>query len=522
MSLVGSLEDLGLGEILQIMGLSGKSGVLRVRSPQGEGRILFEGGLVRGAHLAGRASDLHELLRETRTLPAEELDDLVARARGEGIPLEKLLVGAGLLDADALETLRRRQVETVLSGMFRWVAGEFTFEVGGGGPDGDLLLLAGLNAQFLALECARRNDEEDAVGGPSPEDLDQRVPETPEVAPDGSEREVTSRAAVPRAVIVIDGHRAVLEWAKRVLHAGHERIHVFQRPEHGIARIRQYLSRGELPVVIVAEDSPADPVSGAPDGRALVERLRVQAPRMPMILLCPAGFAPVGFTAATLAERPDATWLADPAAADRCAELAEHLCRAAEEATSQAEGGVGEPLPQAARRRLASAAARLRKAPAGGDVLRQVLDFAAEDFHRVALFRIQDEQAVGLAQAGLPAAGGPDDPGLRQVRLPLDAVPWFRAALEVRAGVRRGPQGEGDRRLAACIGEVVAPQAYLAPIESAGRIVALLYADNLPTGEPLADTRALEALLAEVGRALDAVRPGRPPASERSGMTSAP
>ena len=43
MSLVGSLEDLGLGDILQIIHLSRKSGTLWIRSAAGEGQIVFGG-----------------------------------------------------------------------------------------------------------------------------------------------------------------------------------------------------------------------------------------------------------------------------------------------------------------------------------------------------------------------------------------------------------------------------------------------------------------------------------------------
>ena len=61
MSLVGSLEDLGLGDILQIISLSGKSGVLLLRSDRGEGRFIFRKGLIRGASFAGGPKDLREL-----------------------------------------------------------------------------------------------------------------------------------------------------------------------------------------------------------------------------------------------------------------------------------------------------------------------------------------------------------------------------------------------------------------------------------------------------------------------------
>ena len=46
MSLVGNLEDLGLGEILQIVSLSRKSGVLELKSLDREGRVVFRDGEV--------------------------------------------------------------------------------------------------------------------------------------------------------------------------------------------------------------------------------------------------------------------------------------------------------------------------------------------------------------------------------------------------------------------------------------------------------------------------------------------
>ena len=54
MSLVGSLEDLGLADILQIVSLARKSGRLLLRSDDGEGWIALQDGLVRGAAVKGQ------------------------------------------------------------------------------------------------------------------------------------------------------------------------------------------------------------------------------------------------------------------------------------------------------------------------------------------------------------------------------------------------------------------------------------------------------------------------------------
>ncbi|HSJ98387.1 MAG TPA: DUF4388 domain-containing protein, partial [Myxococcota bacterium] len=81
MSLVGSLEDLGLGEILQIVSLSGKSGVLWIRSRHGEGHVVFSRGLIRGAFVKDGVKDLRDLVAAAGVLPAPQLDALDRTAR---------------------------------------------------------------------------------------------------------------------------------------------------------------------------------------------------------------------------------------------------------------------------------------------------------------------------------------------------------------------------------------------------------------------------------------------------------
>jgi hypothetical protein len=53
------------------------------------------------------------------------------------------------------------------------------------------------------------------------------------------------------------------------------------------------------------------------------------------------------------------------------------------------------------------------------------------------------------------------------------------------------------------LGDRPPAEAYVAPIESGGQVVAVLYADNLPGDAPLGDTSALEVVLHHAGLALD-------------------
>jgi hypothetical protein len=649
MSLVGSLEDLGLGEILQIVSLSGKSGVLWIRSRHGEGHVVFSRGLIRGAFVKDGPRDLRDLVAAAGGLPAEQLNALERAARDEGAPLEAILCARTSLDAGCIDELRGRHVEETVLRMFGWLSGEFSFEIRDE-PRGvdiaeELLLRTGLNAQFLALEGTRIRDEgggeELPIGGnaveprspaaeddetsfadvaeddaeiaaelvelaeeelvaealpaepgddaplalaaaaPSPvavtpieaELLDEapepsrdprahdapvlegpaemqitvlelvdgevRGDELPAVlgeaeSPATGDEEPTLGAGVapattspataaarrgaasplaggPVPVVVVDRELAVLEWVKRALAPLPVRAHIFQRSEQAITRIRQYVARGELPLVLLTAGTPPDPVSGARDWSEIAARLRAQVPTLPLVLLAapdtPVMPANERAIPDALASRPDLTTLSDERARERRETLAAELRGALERAHVKAAPRGPAPAPREepgdALRGLREVSARLRDPSSRGDVLRLLLEYASRTFERVAIFAVRDGEAFGVAQVGLPGAGGPDDVDLRRIHFPADDTAWFRKVLEARAPVRATPGDDGDRDLASRLGHGVPPEVYVAPIESGERIAAVLYADNLASRRPLGDTSALEVVLHEAGLALE-------------------
>ena len=631
MSLVGSLEDLGLGEIMQIVSLSGKSGVLWIRSNHGEGHVLFRRGLIRGAFVKDGPRDLRDLVASAGVLPSEQVAAFDEAARAEGVPLEALLCARTSLDAGCIDELRGRHVEATVLRMFGWPSGEFSFEIrdepGGGDIAESLLLRTGLNAQFLALEGTRMRDEggveaseiggASAVGADDDEtsfagvDVDEAADapflgsasngvETsavldaelePDVADDAevqlvataadedvgaeleavataslagsldagvgdieeppalqasvldlvddevdgdelptllpaateneaetdpADEEATSTAASPAgagplAVVVVDRELAVLEWVKRALAPLPVRAHIFQRSEQAIARIRQYLVRGEVPLVLLTTATPPDPVSGAQGWAEIAARLRAQVPSLPLVLLAApeVTVSPVNERAIpdSLSPRPDLTMLSDERARERRETLAVELRGALERAHAKAapRGPVESPRQESADalRNLREVSARLRDPASRGDVLRLLLEYAGSAFDRVAIFAVREGEAFGVAQVGLPSAGGPDDEDLRKIRFPSDEPAWCRNVLSRRAPLRAVLEDDGDRDLASRLGNATPSEIYAAPIESGERIAAVLYADNLASRRPLCDTSALEVVLHEAGLALE-------------------
>jgi hypothetical protein len=682
MSLVGSLEDLGLGDILQIVSLSRKSGRLLLRSEEGEGRIVFRDGLVRAAFVKGEAEDLRALLLAGGFITEEEFDRAAETAEAHGDPVADVLARAPNFSKERLDSLRREQVERSVFRMFGWKTGEFSFEIRDRIDDRDLELLlpTGINSQYLTMEATRLGDEgekdgdddiefgtiddsaegeaaaapdpdvasdsaeeppepESEVGAPvvapeagrsrvaealaqaavrrvdspaefedstledsiseppvepalaraddsvsqalpggsapfagappepevalvaepevagfsEPEDAEIAEPEIVDVGEDEvgdaaepeiavvAESEEAGEASAAEAepeerkstkgaearpvahfasLVLIDPDLTALEWQKSVLGPICQRIHIFQRADGGISRIRQYLRRGEEPVVLVSDNVPGDPMNGISDPIGLIRRLRAHDPRMPIFLVKSRNDSRLTRVADAngLLQRPPNHRLANRRAWIKLGAegeaLREGLRNSALEQREQrvppgpapeaAASGAGDDRAAAAKLlRLKQMSDRLRDPSVRGEVLSLILEFAAESFSRVAIFMVRDDDAVGMAQAGLARADGPVDDTFREVTISADEPAWFRAVLESREGVKAPPRNEGDHKLAALLGSAVPREAYVAPIESSHRVVALVYGDNLPGDEPIGETTSLEIVLHEAGLALE-------------------
>ena len=568
MSLVGSLEDLGLGDILQIVSLSRKSGLLVLRSDVGEGRIVLHDGQVRAAFVKGEPEDLQALLVGGGFVAAEAFEAARERARASGLGLDATLESDAGIAAERVDSLRREHVERAVLRMFTWRAGQFSFEVRDEleARDLELSLPTGINAQYLTMEASRLRDEkgdpssapararvlaeaaleaepeetdEDPVfsgeepngegrgqppahGSPPPAPLDAvrealaiatalRVERAASEGPPGLPLATPPAGAAAASLVVIDPDLQALEWVKSVLAGRFERIHIFQRSDAGVARIRQYLGRAERPLVLLSTRAGGDPLSGAADAAELVRRLKLLAPQMTILWLKDRGAEPPigGEMADGMVARPPVRRLTNRAGWAELEAEAASLRSQLAPWTHPPSGPAAAPRPADAKlagaslQRLKQVSARLRDPATRGDVLSIVIEFAAEIFSRVAMFMLRDDVIVGIAQSGLARAGGPGNDELRRLRMPAKDSAWLRAAIAGGDAVQAAPSDAGDRRLVAMLGSGVPKEAYVAPIHSGGRVAALLYADDLPEGRPLGDTTALTIVLHEAGLALD-------------------
>lgn len=219
MSLVGSLEDLGLGEILQIISLSSKSGTLRLASRGREGTIVFRLGQVVQATCSTLQENIGEVLIRKGKLDLATLRAALAQQEREGFRerLGEILVRSFGFSAAAIEEVAREQVERIVYTLFAWAEGTFEFvlqdsvaTVGTIRMDPlQFMLDQGLNPRILMVE--RERGRRNGVSRRSAKLL-------PEPAP----RRVAAEAAVSTMGHVNIGEELRLEMGEELARPGEE------------------------------------------------------------------------------------------------------------------------------------------------------------------------------------------------------------------------------------------------------------------------------------------------------------
>src|SRR6266581_4871588 len=122
MSLVGNLEDLGLGEILQIVSLSRKSGILSLQSKGRQGMVIFRHGQVIRATSGSNRHFIGEVLVKQGVVDAASIQQALKIQQQEGYKdrIGTILVHSFNASAEQIEEVVREQIELVIYSLFAW------------------------------------------------------------------------------------------------------------------------------------------------------------------------------------------------------------------------------------------------------------------------------------------------------------------------------------------------------------------------------------------------------------------
>jgi hypothetical protein len=162
--LKGDVEILGLGNLLQLLAMNRKEGVLTLIRDNDRKTIHFA---ARGMRLLStsmkRVNKLGKILLRRKRISKDDLDALLKEQKLLGWKLGQIAVESGLVQKKDVEEALREQIEEEIFDMFMWKEAAFEFVEGKAPKIEENNPLSGLtfdaNVMSLILEAARRADE---------------------------------------------------------------------------------------------------------------------------------------------------------------------------------------------------------------------------------------------------------------------------------------------------------------------------------------------------------------------------
>lgn len=559
MSLVGNLEDLGLGDILQIVSLSRKSGVLVLNSREREGRIVFLNGQVIRATSSQFGENLGDLLLRKQLVTVDVLKKALFIQRNSERPPRLGVILAekfGVPQAE-IEAAVKEQIEKIVYSFFAWDQGAFSFELGDPGELAttsfsplQFMLDQGLNPQWLAMEGSRILDEmrhrgesfEDQAEASSL-DLEALLGEPPggasvQAAANGDSgvaapaAETATPAAGASRLFLVDDDRQTGEVLGAVLRERGVAVSSFGSGRDFLQALARAIAAGQQPLLLIDLIMPRLDGSGILGGLELLEQVRRRYPGLAVAMMSDHPNAEAAERARrlgvdeilakpkrddlqerrgrellrqlgeTLAEKADATPPAGADSGDSHVNIGAELFRelGVESAAQDRERDGVTPGLHLLRGMLQE----LQNPALGGGIILLVLRFASELMNRAVVFFVKDADVVGLGQFGIDAGEGNADARIRTIRIPLGEESIFQRVEREMAPLRtRFGAGRWDRYLQEQLGGRAPEEIFLGPILSEGKVVAILYGDNLPAKGPVGDTESLEIFLSQAGLAME-------------------
>ena len=546
MSLVGNLEDLGLGEILQIVSLSRKSGVLSLHSKGREGRIFFRNGQVTRATSSSYRQSLGDVLVRKGVIDLNQLKLALAIQERESFRerLGSILIRCFGVTPDVIEEVVREQIEQAVYSLFVWSDGTFDFDLQEtvDAPDNirmdpmQFMLDEGLNPQYLALEGTRIIDEQrhrgetgEDAGIPDDSGVFGGGAAAMDLFPGGlgrTERGQSGPGGVRTTVVVVDDDAATREaLGFLVAKAGYEPF-LYERSEDALIRIDTLCRSGRPPLVVVDLIMPRMDGTGFLGGLELIDLVHDNFPDLFLIAIADyldseadQSLRELGVPFILKPRRGD---IADPAqlklfnerllpallAPERGAPTGDGTFNLGEEMRTEL-GEVGTPrsVPFASGGSLAllrGMLAELNNPAQGGGIILMVLRYAGEFMSRAIIFMVKKDEIAGLGQFGIKDGDRSADGLVRGLRIARTGDALFSRVIDRPFPVRIHPEDVPESRfLFKRLGGGMPDEIFLGPLVSDGKVVAILYGDNLPGGGPIGDTEGLEIFLDQAGLAME-------------------
>ncbi|UCH82602.1 MAG: DUF4388 domain-containing protein [Candidatus Latescibacterota bacterium] len=160
MSLEGNLTAFGISEILQLIAVQQKSGMLTVTRQGSSTKLFFHEGKIVSTRDRRRGSrdPVKDYLTRYGVITRKELERLTDIAEKSKLDVTEVIVSENLLTKEAMETHYRNHIQETVHDILTWEQGSYKFIPGRDVVNG-IKLWGEFNIEGLLMESMRRIDE---------------------------------------------------------------------------------------------------------------------------------------------------------------------------------------------------------------------------------------------------------------------------------------------------------------------------------------------------------------------------
>lgn len=544
MSLVGNLQDLGLGEILQIVSLSKKSGTLALRSEGRTGTIVFRQGQVVRASSSNYKLNLGTILLQKALVNSDTLDKALAIQQEEGFSerLGAILINRFEVSKSIIEEVVCEQIESIVFSMFEWNHGTFDFVVldfvetldGIRMDPLQFMLDQGLNPQFLALEGSRILEEKSIEDNAA---IDAKVPDSglSDEAPSVISKASTSpKTTVEHVFVVVDDDGPTLKVITGRLEEMGCKVHALTRSEDAIVTIDNLVRAGKFPLLLVDLIMPKMDGSGVLGGVELIELLHNNFKNLPIIVMTDYHFedaekqvldfgyhfvskprrAEIGDKAKVQNFMTQLTseierFISIASIADSSSEILTDTEQLPKDELLPDDNKsenciVSEPDTEYDLSRINEMLDDFYKSDPQGGILLLALRFATEFLSRAIVFMVHNNVISGVGQFGISGGKYRGDEIVRAIRIPLESDSMFLGPCKSgHSSIINLDPSAIDKQFFEQIGGGTPDEVFVGPIVSKSRVIGFLYGDNLPDKKPIGGVEILDTFLSHVGMTME-------------------
>lgn len=554
MSLTGSLEDLPLADILQIVSLSKRTGILTVEGQIGRGVIIFKNGLVISAiSPSKRRKTLGQILLEQKLIFPENLESALQYQKNVKYePLGSILLKQNLITYEILQRIVKNQIYEAIYDLLSFREGTFSFELSEIIPFDDIrcnirnvaILEKGINPQEILLDTMRMKDEEGREEELKKEQMQSQTAVVSKTAaqefiqemekPIKKEEAVAELSLVP--IIIVDDDAIVRKRLyKNLLTKGYD-VYECGSIVDADDLIKKMHSEGKKFGIIVDLLLPSSEENEILGGLELIQDIRNIYKQIPIIVVTEYVDENVK---ELLSKNNISIYYIKPYLkgitleqykynledfAHKVAEAMIELCMKAfpekykepEVPLLWQELGLDAPFTKEdieltkdssleyQLEQLHRVLEELKDPNEAPEISLIILKYAAEFFDRAILFLIRENEAVGVGGFGETGDDEPMPIKVRRIKIPLEESSIFSKIIKTKATHKGKLAGTSlNRALIKMLGSLMPTEVALLPLISYGKVIAVLYGDNAKRREALSNIHALDIFMSHAGVAME-------------------